>query len=142
MQSFFKPYHDKIGEKLASLTSQDRVPALIAVHTCSPVFDRVVRPWHVGIMWDTDPRIPVPFMKNLEAMGGICVGDNEPYSGKHPARLHGGLPRGTARFCHMSVSRCVMTWWIPRKAHGIGLPYSPRGSGISCLTKPCTNGCA
>jgi predicted N-formylglutamate amidohydrolase len=84
VQSFFKPYHDKISEKLALLSTSERVPALVAIHTCSPVFDRVVRPWHVGIMWDTDPRIPVPLMRNLEAVGDICVGDNEPYSGKHP----------------------------------------------------------
>lgn len=84
VQSFFKPYHDKISEKLLELTTPEQVPALIAVHTCSPVFDRIVRPWHIGIMWDTDDRIPVPLMRRLESMEGICVGDNEPYSGKHP----------------------------------------------------------
>jgi predicted N-formylglutamate amidohydrolase len=57
---------------------------MIAVHTWSPVFDRVVRPWHVGIMWDKDPRIPVPVIRMLEQMDGVCVGDNEPYSGRHP----------------------------------------------------------
>ena len=54
------------------------------MHTCTPVFDRVVRPWHIGIMWDQDPRIPMPLMENLRRMDGICIGDNEPYSGRHP----------------------------------------------------------
>ena len=57
---------------------------MIAVHTCSPVFDQIVRPWHIGIMWDTDPRIPVPLIQRFEQMEGICIGDNEPYSGRHP----------------------------------------------------------
>jgi len=60
------------------------VPVFIAVHTCTPVFDRVVRPWHVGVMWDRDPRIALPLMKNLRAIDGVCIGDNEPYSGRHP----------------------------------------------------------
>lgn len=84
LQSFFNPYHDKITQRLERFDKQGIVPALIAVHTCSPVFDRVVRPWHIGIMWDRDPRIPVPLMKRFAQMDGICIGDNEPYSGRHP----------------------------------------------------------
>jgi len=84
VQSFFAPYHDRIAQRLNRFSEQGIVPAMIAVHTCSPVFDRVVRPWHVGIMWDKDPRIPVPMIKRLAGMDGVCVGDNEPYSGRHP----------------------------------------------------------
>lgn len=84
LETFFNPYHDRIDEELESFSARGIAPAMIAVHTCSPVFDRVVRPWHVGVMWDKDPRIPVPLMKCLEAMDGICIGDNEPYSGRHP----------------------------------------------------------
>jgi predicted N-formylglutamate amidohydrolase len=83
-QCFFKPYHDAIAARLERYHSRGIVPAFIAVHTCTPVFDRVVRPWHVGIMWDRDPRIAVPLMENLRRMDGICIGDNEPYSGRHP----------------------------------------------------------
>jgi len=84
MQSFFNPYHDKISSRLERFSENGIVPVMIAVHTCSPVFDRIVRPWHVGIMWDKDPRIPLPLIRRLEEMEGICVGDNEPYSGRHP----------------------------------------------------------
>jgi predicted N-formylglutamate amidohydrolase len=48
------------------------------------VFQQVRRPWQIGILWDTDPRIPVPLIEALRAQG-IAVGDNEPYSGKAPA---------------------------------------------------------
>lgn len=84
IQSFFNPYHDKIAERLNSFSGKGIVPAMISVHTCSPVFDRVVRPWHIGVMWDKDPRIPVTLIKRLDEMDGVCVGDNEPYSGRHP----------------------------------------------------------
>ena len=82
--SFFKPYHDCIARRLDAYEERGLTPAFIAVHTCTPVFNRVVRQMHVGIMWDEDPRVPVPLIRNLEAMDGVCVGDNEPYSGRHP----------------------------------------------------------
>jgi len=84
MQSFFKPYHDRIADRLARFSASGITPALISVHTCTPVFNRIVRPWHIGIMWDKDPRIPVPLIEALGNMDGVCVGDNEPYSGSHP----------------------------------------------------------
>jgi predicted N-formylglutamate amidohydrolase len=85
VHSFFKPYHNRIAQRLDQFASNDIVPAMIAVHTCSPVFDQIVRPWHIGVMWDKDPRIPVPLMRHFENLDGTCVGDNEPYSGRHPA---------------------------------------------------------
>jgi len=83
-QSFFHPYHNAIAARLSRFASRGFVPAFVSVHTCTPVFDRLVRPWHIGVMWDRDPRIAVPLMENLRRMDGICIGDNEPYSGRHP----------------------------------------------------------
>lgn len=84
VQSFFKPYHDAITKKLDIFEQKGVVPVVISVHTCTPVFDRVVRPWHIGIMWDTDPRIAVPLIDHFNQIEEICIGDNEPYSGRHP----------------------------------------------------------
>ena len=84
VQSFFEPYHNAIEASLESFKAQDIVPAMISVHTCTPVFDRVVRPWHIGIMWDKDPRIPQALIAHFEGNEEICIGDNEPYSGRHP----------------------------------------------------------
>jgi predicted N-formylglutamate amidohydrolase len=53
------------------------------MHTCTPVFAQFVRPWHIGVMWDKDPRIAVPLMENLRKVEDVCFGDNEPYSGRH-----------------------------------------------------------
>jgi predicted N-formylglutamate amidohydrolase len=84
IDSFFRPYHDAIEARLDGFRERGVIPAVIAVHTCTPVFDRVVRPWHVGVMWDKDPRIPVPVIRHFDAIDSICIGDNEPYSGRHP----------------------------------------------------------
>jgi predicted N-formylglutamate amidohydrolase len=84
VQSFFKPYHDAITDKLNAFKKRGIVPAMISVHTCTPVFDRIVRPWHIGILWDKDPRIPQPLIDYFNRVEEICIGDNEPYSGRHP----------------------------------------------------------
>jgi predicted N-formylglutamate amidohydrolase len=84
VQSFFRPYHETISARIDGFEARGVVPAFISVHTCTPVFDRVVRPWHIGVMWDKDPRIARPFMAALERTPDVCIGDNEPYSGRHP----------------------------------------------------------
>mgnify|MGYP001827532883 FL=1 len=84
VQSFFEPYHNAIDKRIERFTANGTIPAFISVHTCTPEFDRIVRPWHIGVMWDQDPRIAVPLIEKFNSMDEICIGDNEPYSGRHP----------------------------------------------------------
>ncbi len=81
--SLYWPYHDAIRDQLLAQEAKGEAPALIAIHSFSPVLAGEPRPWHFGILWDKDPRIPVPLMAALNAHPGLLVGDNEPYSGKH-----------------------------------------------------------
>lgn len=82
--SFFDPYHAAVSEALDGLAMRGHVPAVLSIHTCTPVYNRVVRRWHIGIMWDVDSRIAKPLLANLGQVPDLCVGDNEPYSGTHP----------------------------------------------------------
>ena len=83
-QSFYWPYHHAIGELINTVRSRRIAPAIIAIHSFTPFFNEADRPWQIGVLWDTDPRIPVPLMRKLRA-GGIRVGDNQPYSGRAPS---------------------------------------------------------
>ena len=92
------PYHQAIETRLDEFRLEGVTPALIAIHSFTPFFDQQARPWEIGVLWDRDPRIPLPLIRGLRNKG-IVVGDNEPYSGKHPADFtidhHGeeaGLP--------------------------------------------------
>lgn len=84
IQSFYRPYRDAIEAMLDRYRTRGMVPALISIHSFTPELAGVPRPWHVGILWDVDPRIPVPLIKRLRSQG-FAVGDNQPYSGRHPA---------------------------------------------------------
>jgi len=85
VNAIYWPYHHAVRAELARLEKIVAAPALIAVHTFTPVFGGFPRPWHIGILWDRDPRIAVPLIARLSALPNVAVGDNEPYSGRHPA---------------------------------------------------------
>ncbi|MCC5870267.1 MAG: N-formylglutamate amidohydrolase [Gammaproteobacteria bacterium] len=79
------PYHHAIEAQLERRAQGGAAPVLVSIHSFTPRMYGLVRPWQIGVLWDRDPRIPLPFMRQLRARGGITVGDNEPYSGRHPA---------------------------------------------------------
>jgi predicted N-formylglutamate amidohydrolase len=93
------PYHKAVADTLAGMMRQGRVPVVVAMHSCTPVFKGFERPWHVGVLWKSDPRLPVPLMARLAAHEGVVVGDNEPYDARdghgYTMRAHceeAGLP--------------------------------------------------
>ncbi len=80
VEAFFTPYHAVIREGLEAKLAAGMVPALIAIHSFTPALNGVRRPWHVGVCWEHDPRLPQPLLAALRAELGIVVGDNEPYA--------------------------------------------------------------
>ena len=49
------------------------------MHSFTPVFDAVARPWHVGILYNRDARFAHPLIELLRCEQGLVIGDNEPY---------------------------------------------------------------
>jgi predicted N-formylglutamate amidohydrolase len=84
-RAIYDPYHRTIDDLLAEHSIDGRVPAFIGVHSFTPLFHGTRRPWQVGVLWDRDPRLALPLLAALRAEPGLVVGDNEPYSGRHPA---------------------------------------------------------
>lgn len=83
--AFYWPYHHAIRDEIRELEALAPAPAVIAVHSFTPSMEGAQRPWHIGALWDKDSRIAKPFMAALAPNPAIMVGDNEPYSGRHPA---------------------------------------------------------
>jgi predicted N-formylglutamate amidohydrolase len=82
---FFDPYHEAIAAMLADFRRREVVPMVVSVHTFTPEMAGQARPWHVGVLWDQDEASAHRLMEGLRAVEGLVVGDNEPYSGKHPS---------------------------------------------------------
>ncbi len=99
VEALFKPYHAAIETALDRFTARGVHPAVLSIHSFTPVMNGFARPWHIGILWDKDPRMAVPVLAALRREAGLVVGDNEPYSAREPAgytvRTHAekrGLP--------------------------------------------------
>jgi predicted N-formylglutamate amidohydrolase len=53
---------------------------LVALHSFTPVFKGVARPWHAAVLYNRDPRLAHPLFEALSAEKGLIVGQNEPYA--------------------------------------------------------------
>ena len=78
---FHQPYHDRVASELTRMQKTIPVPALVSIHSFTPVMRGFERPWHIGILWTKDQRLAKPLMEGLAVDRSIVVGDNEPYSG-------------------------------------------------------------
>ncbi|MBI1245448.1 MAG: N-formylglutamate amidohydrolase [Alphaproteobacteria bacterium] len=76
------PYHDAVRRTLGAMRARGLVPVVVSMHSCTPVFKGFERPWHIGVLWKSDPRLPKPLMARLAGMDGVNVGDNEPYDAR------------------------------------------------------------
>lgn len=88
VHTIYTPYREAIDATLYGMRTADSVPAFVSIHSFTPQMagEGQRRPWHVGMMWDKDPRIALPMLKRLRAHpDNFHVGDNLPYSGKHEA---------------------------------------------------------
>jgi predicted N-formylglutamate amidohydrolase len=79
-REIFRPYHDRIEMELARRSLSGRAAVLIAMHSFTPSFKGVARPWHAGVLYNRDARFAHLLMTRLNSESGLTVGDNEPYS--------------------------------------------------------------
>jgi predicted N-formylglutamate amidohydrolase len=80
IREIFRPYHDRIETELERRRHGGLATALIAMHSFTPVFKGIARPWHVGVLYNRDPRFAHILMDLLRRERDLVVGDNEPYS--------------------------------------------------------------
>jgi len=79
-RAFFHPYHDDITAALNQRQAIGRPTVLVAMHSFTPVFLDVPRPWHVGVLYNRDARLARPLLRALRDEGDLVVGDNQPYA--------------------------------------------------------------
>lgn len=97
IDALFRPYHAAVDEQVArlrELCGAEEVPVVISIHSFTPVFDGIERPWQIGVLWNDDPRLAVPLIARLREDKDLVVGDNEPYSARgdgfgHTLERHG-----------------------------------------------------
>ncbi|WP_244669580.1 N-formylglutamate amidohydrolase [Kaistia sp. 32K] len=78
---FYKPYDDAVNGAIEAGIASGRLPMILSIHSFTPFWKGIPRPWHAGILWDADPRLARPLIAGLARDPAIVVGDNEPYHG-------------------------------------------------------------
>ncbi len=82
---FYEPFDRAIDGAVAAAEAAGSPPAIVTIHSFTPYWRGVARPWQVGILYDRDERLSRPLIAALAAdPAGLTVGDNEPYGGGLP----------------------------------------------------------
>lgn len=95
VERFWRPYHAAVTAALDEVTAATgKAPLVVSIHSFTPAWKGRPRPWHAGILWDSDPRAVEPVIAALREDPDLVVGDNEPYD---------GALRGDTMFTHCIV---------------------------------------
>jgi predicted N-formylglutamate amidohydrolase len=79
-QQIFDPYHRRIADVIEQRLRDHRPTVLVALHSFTPVYAGIARPWHIGTLYHRDTKLPPLLLKLLRAEADLVVGDNEPYA--------------------------------------------------------------
>lgn len=99
IEALWEPFHAALERLLEKRKQARRPTALVTIHSFTPVYRGVSRPWHVGVISTTERSFADALLATLRRDAKLVVGDNEPYSSKdnvdYTIRRHGrdrGLP--------------------------------------------------
>lgn len=76
----YDPFHRAIADVLNRREEARRPTALVSVHSFTPVYRGVARPWHIGVVFGQDRALADPILERLRQAPDRVVGENEPYS--------------------------------------------------------------
>lgn len=79
-RAIFAPYHNRLEAVLDARQREGRPTILVALHSFTPVYAGIARPWHVGTLYHRDRVLPSLLLQALRAEPELVVGDNQPYA--------------------------------------------------------------
>jgi predicted N-formylglutamate amidohydrolase len=76
----FDPYHRRIDAIIDARRQRHMPTILVSLHSFTPVYAGIARPWHIGTLYQRDTMLPPLLLQLLRAEPDLVVGDNEPYA--------------------------------------------------------------
>jgi predicted N-formylglutamate amidohydrolase len=76
----FDPYHRRISETIDDRLRKGVPTILVSLHSFTPVYGGIARPWHVGTLYQSNNQLPSLLLARLRALPDLIVGDNQPYA--------------------------------------------------------------
>lgn len=123
LASFHRPYHQAIDDQLDTMIASGINPMVFSIHTFTPSWKGIARPWQAAMLWDNDPRLNLFMIDSLRRDPSLVIGDNEPYDGAlcndtmHRHATRRGLAHGLIELRQDLVSGPVgVEEWVERLA--------------------------
>jgi predicted N-formylglutamate amidohydrolase len=116
---YYAPYDAAIETAVEAAIAAGHPPAIVSLHSFTPFWKGVPRPWHAGVLWDREGRLAQALIAALQNEGDLIVGDNEPY--------RGGLPGDTID--RHATRRGLLDALIEIRQDLIGEPHAARAWG-------------
>jgi predicted N-formylglutamate amidohydrolase len=79
-REIFDPYHGAIAAAIDRRRASGLPTVLVALHSFTPVYAGIKRPWHIGALYHRDTTLPPLLLVALRKEADLVVGDNEPYA--------------------------------------------------------------
>ncbi|QFU15570.1 N-formylglutamate amidohydrolase [Microvirga thermotolerans] len=80
VREVYEPFHRAVEEFAAARAAADGIAAVVSIHSFTPVYRGVHRPWQIGLIFDRDARLARSVAEGLSREADLHVGMNEPYS--------------------------------------------------------------
>jgi predicted N-formylglutamate amidohydrolase len=82
LANYWRPYRTAVAVQIAAIEAAGRTPAIVSLHSFTPLWRGVPRPWEIGLLWDRDPRLAQALLDEVTlSEPRLTLGDNEPYDG-------------------------------------------------------------
>jgi predicted N-formylglutamate amidohydrolase len=92
-RTMFTPFHDRVASYLDRRRAAGRPTWIVTIHSFTPVFLGVARPWHAGILFDQSRDFAETVIEGLARGSGLNVAANQPYTvdreGDYAIPVHG-----------------------------------------------------
>ncbi|NIX78140.1 N-formylglutamate amidohydrolase [Microvirga terricola] len=76
----YEPFHSAADEFIEARKAAGHVTAVISIHSFTPIYKGVSRPWEIGLIFDEDARYARHVEAGLKRDASLNVGMNQPYS--------------------------------------------------------------
>lgn len=97
--AIYHPFHDAVSALIDARLASGKAAAVLSIHSFTPSYHGVARPWHVGVLAEHDRRLADDLLGTFNADQALCVGDNQPYApinGVYHSMNRHGQQRGLA----------------------------------------------
>jgi len=80
VREVYEVFHGTVDRFIEPRAKAGQTRCVVTIHSFTPVYRDVPRPWHVGLIYDRDERLARKVEAGLSQDPSLVVGMNQPYS--------------------------------------------------------------